>query len=150
VGGGDRWLNLTVGQSLEIPPVLQLTATPQLKDPQQVEVVMDQASSEQEARTVYRSRPLSRPGVYSLFTGARRIPVAVNVPEDEADIRALDNSAIRSALGDINLALESDALPAITAESAGHDYGWSFMVVVLGFVGLECFLAMKFGHYRRN
>jgi hypothetical protein len=45
--------------------------------------------------------------------------------------------------------MEGDDLPAITAQTAGRDFGWSFMLVVLGLVGAECFLAMKFGHYRR-
>jgi hypothetical protein len=147
VSAGDRWLNLTVNQSLEIPPSMQLTSTPVLKDPQQADVVLDQVQTE--STSVYRSRPLTKPGIYSLSTGARRIPVAVNVPDDEADIRPLDNNAIREALGGIDITLADDQLPALDTQQAGNDFGWSFMVVVLGLVGLECFLAMRFGHYRR-
>jgi hypothetical protein len=75
--------------------------------------------------------------------------VAVNVPDDEADIRPLDNPAIRSALGDIDLTLADDQLPAVASQQTGSDFGWTFMLVVLALVGLECFLAMRFGHYRR-
>lgn len=148
VGGGDAWMNLVVGQPLQIPSSIQLTATPVLKDAQQVDVIMEQATA-QDGRTVYRTRPLAKPGVYTLLTGARKIPIVVNVPDDEADIRSLDNSAIRSALGEIDVTLEGDELPAIGAQATGRDFGWSFMIVVLGLVGLECFLAMRFGHYKR-
>jgi hypothetical protein len=74
----------------------------------------------------------------------------VNVPADEADVRTLDDAAIKKALGDIDLALESDQLPAepVSAD-AGNDYGWSVMAIVLGLVAVECFMAMRFGHYRR-
>jgi Mg-chelatase subunit ChlD len=148
VSTGDGWLNRTVGEALEVPSSLQLTATPTLKDAQQVDVVMDQVTRT-DGRSIYRSRPLTKPGLYTLSTGARKIPVAVNVPQDEADIRPLDNAAIRKALGDVNITMEGDDLPAITAQTAGRDFGWSFMLVVLGLVGMECFLAMKFGHYKR-
>ena len=147
VSAGDRWLNLDVNQSLEIPPTVQLTATPALKDPQQGDVVMDQVQTQSASH--YRSRPLTKPGIYSLSTGARRIPVVVNVPDDEADIRPLDNNAIRQALGNIDVSLADDQLPELATQTAGNDFGWSFMLVVLGLVGLECFLAMTFGHYRR-
>jgi Mg-chelatase subunit ChlD len=147
VSSGDRWLNLSVGESLQIPPSIQLTATPTLKDAQQADVVLDQKLDNNQP--VYRSRPLAKPGLYTLFTGARKIPVAVNVPDDEADIRTLDNTAIRSALGDIDITLADDQLPALDTQQAGNDFGWSFMLVVLGLVGLECFLAMRFGHYKR-
>lgn len=147
VGSGDRWLNLTVGDSLEIPPTVQLTATPTLKDAQQADVVLEQRGDG--GPPVYRSRPLTRPGMYTLSTGARRFPVAVNVPDDEADIRPLDNSAIRKALGDIEVVLLDDQLPPLESQQSGSDFGWSLMLIVLGLVGLECFLAMRFGHYKR-
>ncbi|HMB95990.1 MAG TPA: BatA domain-containing protein [Tepidisphaeraceae bacterium] len=149
VSSGDRWLNKTVGESLEIPPSIQLTAVPTLKDPQQVDVVLDQAQTS-DGRSVYRSKPLSRPGIYTLSTGNRTIPLAVNVPDDEADIRPIDSSAIRKSLGDIEISLLDDQLPPpAKTQLAGNDFGWSVMIAVLTFVGLECFLAMKFGHYRR-
>jgi hypothetical protein len=148
VSAGDRWLNLNVNDSLQIPPSVQLTATPTLKDPQQADVVLDQVQTEN--TSLYKSRPLTRPGVYSLSTGARRLPVVVNVPSDEADIRPMDNNAIREALGNIDLTLADDQLPELATQTAGNDFGWSFMLVVLGLVGLECFLAMTFGHYKRG
>jgi hypothetical protein len=147
VSSGDAWLNLTVGQSLQIPSSIQLTSTPLLKDPQQADIVLDQ--SDLNGHAGYRSGPLLKPGLYSLSTGARRIPVAVNLPDDEADIRTMDHAAIRKTLGDIDLTLVDDQLPALAQQHAGSDFGWSFMLIVLGLVGFECFLAMRFGHYRR-
>jgi hypothetical protein len=149
VTAGDRWMNRIVGETLEIPSYVQLTAVPTLKDPQQADVVFDQAQTA-EGRSVYRSRPLVRPGVYTLSTGSRTMPVAVNVPDDEADIRPIDGASIRKALGGIELALLDDQLPPLDqSQHAGNDFGWSVMILVLGLVGLECVLAMKFGHYRR-
>ena len=31
----------------------------------------------------------------------------------------------------------------------GNDFGWPFMLAALIFVAAECFMAMRFGHYRR-
>jgi hypothetical protein len=151
VNTGDRWLNLTVGEPFAIPPTVRLASAPVLTDPQQKDIALDQQPADDgSGQNVYRSRPLTRPGVYTLSTGGRSIPVAVNPPADEADVRTLDDAAIKSALGDIDVALEADALPAeALAAEAGEDYGWSMMLIVLAFVGLECFLAMWFGHYRR-
>lgn len=149
VTSGDRWLNKLVGEQLEIPPTVQLTGVPTMKDPQQVDIILDQVQTP-DGRHVYRSRALARPGVYMLSTGSRTMPVAVNVPSEEADIRLLDANALRSALGDIELAQFEDELPPIQeSETAGNDFGWSVMVIVLALVGLECFLAMQFGHYKR-
>jgi hypothetical protein len=149
VTSGDRWMNLTVGQPLEIPPTIQLTGVPTLKDPQQADIVVEETRNDA-GQSIYRSRPLSRPGVYRLTTGNRSYPIAVNVPDDEADIRPLDSTAIKKALGDIQLVALDDQLPPETAAAqAGHDYGWSVMLAVLALVGLEWFRAMRFGHYRR-
>ena len=98
----------------------------------------------------YHSRPLPKPGLYTLETGGRSIPIAVNLPSDEADIRAVDSSVIRKALGDVDVDFQSDQLPPLAASNeSGNDFGWSIMTIVLALVALECFLAMKFGHYRR-
>jgi hypothetical protein len=149
VSSGDGWLNKIVGQMLEIPPSIQLTAVPTLKNPQQADIVLDQAQNS-DGRTIYRSKALDRPGIYTLFTGNKTIPVAVNVPDDEADIRPLDPAAIRKALGEIEISLQDDQLPPPEkSQLPGNDFGWSVMVLVLIFVGLECFLAMRFGHYKR-
>ena len=78
------------------------------------------------------------------------MPVSVNVPPDEADVRTVDNAAVKKALGDIDLALESDQLPPEpVSAAAGNDYGWSLMVIVLALVAVECVMAMRFGHSRR-
>ena len=63
----------------------------------------------------------------------------------------IDNAAVKQALGDIDVELEGDTLPppALDANKAGSDFGWPFMLAVLIFVAAECFMAMRFGHYRR-
>ncbi len=148
VSSGDAWMNLTVGDSLEIPPTLALTTAPTLKDPQQVEVVLTPPT---DATASYRSKPLARPGLYTLTTGVRRYPIAVNVPAvDEADIRPVNGDAIRKAMGDVDVNLESDQLPAEEMNlAAGNDYGWSIMLIVLSILGCECLLALRMGHYKR-
>jgi hypothetical protein len=148
VSSGDAWMNLIVGDELQIPPTLRMTAAPTLKDASQSEIALEQTTVNGAAS--YHSRPLAKPGLYTLETGGRSIPIAVNVPSDEADVRAVDPSAIRKALGDIDVDLEPDQLPPLAAaDQSGNDFGWSVMIIVLAMVALECFLAMQFGHYRR-
>jgi hypothetical protein len=148
VSSGDAWMNLTVGDQLSIPPMLRMTAAPTLKNAQQAEIALEQTNVN--GANTYHSRPLTKPGLYTLETGGRSIPIAVNVPSDEADVRPVDQSLIRKALGDTDIDFEADQLPPMTeTANAGNDFGWSVMTVVLAMVALECFLAMKFGHYRR-
>ena len=117
--------------------------------PAMAEIVLEQVQLP-DGRSVYRSRPLDKPGVYTLSTGSRTIPVAVNVPDDEADIRPLDAAAIRNALGEIEMGTFDDQLPTLAeTQQPASDFGWSVMLIVLGLVALESFLAMRFGHYRR-
>jgi hypothetical protein len=156
MSSGDEWMNLTVGDELHVPARLEVTAAPVLKDPQQADVIMEQSTGAA-GQVTYHSRPLSKPGVYTLITGSTKMPIAVNVPgapeneTSEADIRPIDQNAIRTALGDIDIAFERDELPAVAEHNEiGNDFGWSMMMIVLAMVGLECFLAMRFGHYRRT
>ena len=146
---GDAWLNRTVGQSLEIPATVRLAATPTLLDPSKTALVME-ASESPGGATVYRSRPLARPGVYTLSTGSGNLPVAVNVPSDEADVRTLAPEAVRSALGGIDVAMRGAEIPAVAAAAdIGNDLSWAFMLAVFALLAVECFMAMRFGHHRR-
>jgi hypothetical protein len=146
---GDWWLNLAVGEALTVPPSVRLTASPVLTDPagRSVEVRATQVDG---GATVYRSDPLRRPGVYSLQIGTRRLPVAANVPAAEADVRTIPDASIKESLGGIDLALLGAELPADAAlADSGNDLSWVFMFAVLALLGVECLLAMHFGHYRR-
>ena len=149
---GDWWLNLEVGRPLTIPPAVRLPAPPTLTDPagRPVEVRATTAADTGGA-TVYRTDPLRRPGVYTLTLGTRSVPVAVNVPAAaEADVRTLPGEAIREAIGGIDVALLGPDLPADAALSdTGNDLSWTFMLLVLALLGVECVMAMHFGHYRR-
>jgi hypothetical protein len=147
---GDGWMNLTVGQPLEIPPTVKLTATPILLDSSKNPVVLEAASAGN-GQTVYRSRPLTRPGVYTLNTGNGTYPVAVNVPSDEADVRTLSDDAIRQALGGAEFIGRGAEVPSVAAsQDRGNDLSWAFMVAVFALLAVECFMAMRFGHHRRT
>jgi hypothetical protein len=147
---GDAWLNRVAGQSLEIPATVRLSAAPTLLDPAKNPVVIE-ASEAEGGATVYRSRPLTRPGVYTLSTGSGNLPVAVNVPPDEADVRTLPQEAIRSALGGIELTMRGPDVPATAvAAETGNDLSWAFMLAVFALLAVECFMAMRFGHHRRS
>ena len=147
---GDTWMNLAVGQPLEIPPTVRMAAAPTLADPSKNPLVLE-AVDAGNGQTVYRSRPLIKPGVYTLNTGNGTFPVAVNVPPDEADVRPLTDEAIRQALGGVELAARGADVPAVAAlQSSANDLSWAFMVAVFALLAVECFMAMRFGHYRRD
>lgn len=147
---GDWWLNLSVGDALTVPSSIRLPAPPTLTDPASRPIGI-RATQLDGGGAVYRSDPLKRPGVYSLQLGTRRIPVAVNVPAAEADVRTIPDQAIRQALGGIELATLGPELPEEAAVAdAGNDLSWVFMLLVLGLLGVECIMAMHFGHYRRT
>jgi hypothetical protein len=98
----------------------------------------------------YESGALVKPGVYVLKTGEQTYPISVNVPAEESDIRTLDGAGVRAALGDVEMQMEEDQLPGVAAAQAeGRDFGWTVMVLVLGLLGVECYMAMKFGHHGR-
>jgi hypothetical protein len=147
---GDAWMNLTVGEPMVVPPTVKLLTTPTLIDPQSRSIAVEQAT-DSAGVVSYRSGPLGVPGVYTFKTGAENVPIAVNVPADAADVRSIDDPAIKSALGDIDITMDGDQLPAAAeTANAGNDMGWNVMVIVLALVALECFLAMRFGHFKRK
>jgi hypothetical protein len=151
VGASDGWMNLTVGDRLDVPPSLGLTAAPQLFDAAKNAILVEPTTDAAGVTTYHSAKPMTRPGVYALSTGNRTIPIAVNCPANEADARVLTPDAVKRALGDIDLALEDDAvqLAALNADSS-NDWSWGFMAAVLALAALECFLAMRFGHYKRG
>lgn len=149
VTAGDVWMNLAVGQALELPPGLSLTAAPALRDSAQQEIPLTQ-SARADGRPVYRSAPLLRPGVYTLSTGSATTPVVVNPPADEADIRPMDDRALGVALGGAAVEFLGDALPEQGEQDhGGSDFGWMLMLAVLLLACTESLMAMRFGHYRR-
>jgi hypothetical protein len=152
VGADDQWMNLAVGDRLEIPQSLGLTAAPQLLDAAKNPVLMESVTTPDGVTTFHTARPMTRPGVYTLSIGNRTIPIAVNVPANEADVRVLSPDAVKHALGDIDLALEDDAAiqTAGLKTDSSNDWSWAFMCAVLALAALECFLAMRFGHYKRG
>jgi hypothetical protein len=150
VSTDEQWMNLNVGDKLRPPATLQMTAAPRLRDAAGTDFPL--AVSETDQGPVYSSLPLTKPGVYRLNTGSVTYPVVVNVPTAEADTRAVDAEAIRRALGGIDMTFQGDSLPPPEADQAaeGRDFGWPIMLAVLGLAGVESFLAMKFGRYKRT
>lgn len=146
---GDRWMNLTVGQQVQVPPTLKLSGNPVLTDPLKKQIPIDPVSADGQG-TTYRSRAVDRPGLYALNIGNRTIPIAVNPPDDEADIRVLPSATIVKNLGDIDMQVFTDKTPAeALARDDSSDFGWTLMLLVLALLGVECFMAMRFGHYRK-
>jgi hypothetical protein len=154
-------MNLTVGDRLELPSTLKLAGTPSLADPagKPIAITLTGPPSVSLAAPAWKSDPLLRPGVYTLrgtvdpTTGEPlSTPIAVNVDAlAEADIRTLTEPALRKALGDVPFDFLHDQLasPESAAdESRGADFGWIVMLCVLGFVGMESVMAMRFGHSR--
>jgi hypothetical protein len=143
-------MNLNAGESLQVPRNLKLSAAPTMVDPTEKEVVLEPLPAG--GPIAYRSGALNRPGIYKLSTGVATLPIAVNVPPDEADVRTIDNGAIKKALGDVDVNLEGDSLPpaALAVTKAGNDFGWPIMLAAALLVASECFMAMRFGHYRRT
>lgn len=144
----ERWLNLEVGEPLVVPPSALTGVAPTLSDAAGNPVVMTAASSD--GQTVYETDPLTRPGVYRLMLGGKSVPVAVNLPASESDVRTLTESALRDSLGGIDIVFRGSALPAQQAAAEdGNDFGWSLMLALFALLGVEAFMAMRFGHYRR-
>ena len=156
VSDGDNWMNLSVRQPLMIPPNMQMTTSPSLKDADQVEYPLEMRAiadphSVFYGQFAYQSQPLEKPGIYLLSTGSQNFKIAVNVPAlEEADVRTVDDAQVKSALGNIDMQMEGDSAPAIAAaESQGKDLGWAVMMAVLVLAALECLMAMRFSHHRR-
>jgi hypothetical protein len=151
VGAADHWMNLTVGDPLAVPQSLGLTASPTLFDSSKNPIAMEAATDQAGVTTYHSAKPMTHPGVYLLNVGNRTIPIAVNVPSNEADVRVISNDAIKKAMGDIDLDMEDDTLAIAGLKiDSGNDWSWAFMALVLIFAGVECFLAMHFGHYKRG
>lgn len=151
VSTDDQWMNLSVGDSVMPPETLKMLAAPHLRDVNGKEYAL--TTTDTDSGLVYQSVPLTRPGVYTLTTGAATYPIAVNVPTEEADTRPVESETIRKSLSGIEMDFEQDMLaPEEVAQVAkqGRDFGWPIMLVVLGLAGVESFMAMKFGRYRRK
>lgn len=150
VSGAERWLNVEVGRPLRLPASLGVTSVPTLLDPKQQAILL-QPTADGTGAVIYASPPLLTPGLHRLSTGSVTIPVAVVLPEDEADVTHLDETALKASFGDIEVELLGDNVPELAAAVRdGQDYGWSIMLALLALLGLECFMAMRFGHYRRG
>ncbi|HEV7300546.1 MAG TPA: BatA domain-containing protein [Tepidisphaeraceae bacterium] len=144
VSSGDEWRNRIVGQPLVLPANLRLTAAPTLTDSTGTPIAFVPGAPSP------TTAPLPRPGIYSLNTGNTVMPVAVNMPAEESDMRTVDGGVIKTALGDQNVSIYDDALaPLSTAAATGNDFGWTVMFIVLALIGFESFMAMRFGHQRR-
>ncbi len=130
VNVGDSWMNLTVGDQMVIPATVKLTATPTMSDPKSAPIPLE-LSTASDGSAMYRSPLLQQPGIYTLSTGTGSIPIAVNLPAEGADVHTISDSAIKDALGGIDLKLNDDQPPALIAQTGmGDDWGWTVMLGV--------------------
>ena len=150
-GGGVAWATLEAGQTLAVPPAIATGGAVVLEGPDGQPVTLSQ-SVRPDGSAALVSDPLEQVGVYDLRRGEARWPVVVNAPAAESDLRPLDESAVRAALGDVELTMLGDELPAeaaLAGEAGRADFGWSLLLVVLILAASECVLAMRFGRQRR-
>jgi hypothetical protein len=147
VGGGEQWLNRTVGDVIELPTSLNLPAAPVLRESTQKSTPLTRVDRG-DGTMVWRSAPMNKPGVFGVEAGSLKWPVAVNVPSIEADVRTLNVEGIRHALGDIDLTLLGDSLPVDEASSASSDFSWPILLVLLPLLLAESLMAWRFGRAR--
>jgi hypothetical protein len=151
ISGRDWWMNLQAGRPLTIPSYIE-TSTPKLRD-QNKQALIVHIVTEPGKQPVYRTDPLKKPGVYTLELKPNvLVPIAVNVPPEEADVRTVGNEFIRHALGDIQLTMRGDELSLQEIVEASKDNEWmvAVLLILLALLGVECFMAMWFGHYRKS
>jgi hypothetical protein len=148
-GGGVGWQTLEVGQPLRVPASLELTAEPTLASPEGQNVNLTR-EIRADGSGVWISAPVEQVGIYRLTLNQREWPVAVNLPGRESDLRPLDQAAVASALGNVELQWLGDELPAdaLSANEDRADFGWSLLLAVLLLACVECFMAMRFGRHR--
>jgi len=109
--------------------------------------------SEVGKQPVYRTDPLRKPGVYTLELKPNvLVPIAVNVPPEEADVRTVGEAFIRHALGEVQMTTRGDDLSLQEIVEASKDNEWmvAVLLILLGLLAVECFMAMWFGHYRKG
>jgi hypothetical protein len=130
---------------------MKMTDAPRLHDAANIDIPL--IATQSDDGLAYQSDPLIKPGIYTMVNGTASYPIAVNVPTEEADTRAMDSESIRRALGGIDIDFQQDQVPPEAAAaqiSQGREFGWSIMAIVLALVGAESFMAMKFGRYRKK
>lgn len=147
VGGGEQWLNRSVGDAIELPLSLNLPAAPVLRESPQKTTPLSRIDRG-DGTLVWRSAAIRKPGLYSVEAGTLRWPVAVNLPVEEADVRTLSAEGIRSALGDIDLVLLGDSLPLDEVQRAANDFSWPILLLLLPVLLAESFMAWRFGRGR--
>jgi len=150
VSSGDNWMNITCGDPLVVPANVPMSSWPTLTDEKQAEypLLPDKNAAGQ---TVYRSKPLPHPGIYTLSSKDAVVKIAVNIDATASDVRSIDDAGVKKALGDIAIRLQADQVPeAMVAEDTGKELGWGVMLAVLILLGAESFMAMWFGHHRHR
>lgn len=146
--GGSAWMNRVVGDVVELPQSIALTDAPILREGRDRTSRLTRADRG-DGTLAWRSERLARPGNYRVEAGDRSWPVAVNLPAAEADVRTLDAAGIRRALGDVELDLRGDSLPATVAvRNAASDFAWPVLAVLLPLLGVESIMAWKFSRGR--
>lgn len=147
VGGGEQWLNRTVGDVIELPAALNLPAVPTFRESSQKSTPLTRVDRG-DGTLVWRTAAMNKPGLYAIEAGSLRWPVAVNSPAEEADVRTVDPAGVRHALGDIDFTLLGDSLPVDEMQRAANDFSWPILLLLLPVLLAESFMAWRFGRGR--
>lgn len=151
VAGRDNWMNLLAGQPLVIPSRVE-AFEPKLLDENKVAIPVESFTTADQS-PAFRSPPLRKPGVYQLQVKPNTWwPIAVNVVPEEADVRTVSDAFIQHALGDIQLTFHGDdfSLKHILDADKQDNWATTVLMILLVLLGVECFMAMWFGHYKRG
>ncbi len=148
--GGTAWQTIDVGDVLRVPPAADLPpgVVPRLRVGEATPTLPlrpgDVAGS-------WEVDAPEEPGEYELIAGETRLPIAVNFPATESDLRRATPDAIRAALGGIELSsFDLSPRTAAAAESDDRpDWGWPLLAIVLLLVGAETGYAAYLGRLRR-
>ena len=151
-GAGGAGLTLDAGAPFRLPPGVSVPAgvVPRLLGDGEATALTRQIDADDTIG--WAGVAPSEPGEYALAIDARRLPVAVNFPAVESDLRRADDALLREAFGeDAELTdLAEGAADALVAGDADRpDWGWPLLLAVLLLAGGEALYAALLGRRRR-
>lgn len=151
-GGGTDWQTLTVGDILSIPTTIDLPAgsVPRLNGGAEARSFERRGGAD--ATIQWTLTGLDQPGSFEITAGELRLPVVVNVPAEESDLRRASDSEIAGALGEIDVTF-GDLMAGGEAFASDDldrpDWGWPILAIVLLLAGCETVYAAYLGRMRQ-
>jgi hypothetical protein len=149
-GAGSGWQSTEVGETIRLPATFAPAgATPVLLDDGPPRSFRRELRTGGSASWVLDAP--AAPGVYAVQAGEASVPLVVNFPAAESDLRRADEPAVRGALGDAAVSfrpLTSVDASTLLEEEEGADWGWILLVAVLGLAATEAAYAGWLGRSR--